>query len=123
MAFYNPPFQHRNFITPRWLILLLGLFLILLSMFMISTLDKTPKEHPALNATVATVTKERGYPRKMSGRISLAGPPSPYLAASIKTTPLEESLVALFQSAGRVDARTGRYSEIPAGTKLRKIAV
>lgn len=125
MTFYNPPFQYRNLFTLRWLILTIGLLLILLSMFMVSTLDKAPKGQPILDSAVATraLLKERQYPQKVSGHISLASPFNPYLAASVKTTPLEESLAELLKGAGRLETKTGHYSEIPAGTKLLKVTI
>jgi Sporulation and spore germination len=124
MAFYNPPFQCRNLLTPRWLMLIIGLFLILISMFIVSTLDKTPKGPLILDSAIASraLLKEKG-PQKVSGHISLASSFNPYLAASVKTTLLEESLVDLLQGAGQADVKSGRYSEIPAGTKLLKVMI
>lgn len=125
MTFHNAPCQPPSASFSRqWLILFLGLFLILLSMFMVSTLDQTPQLRPVVDSAIASrwMPKQKQDSQPILGRIDNRLS-NTYLAASVKTTPLETSLLDLLKGSRLQARQTGQYSEIPKGTRLLGVSI
>jgi hypothetical protein len=105
------------------LLIIIGVLLLLLSMFMVSTLERAPKENIMPDSAIAAAKLIDDIPAD----IELATrPPSlkllknvsaaPLLKGGVKATVLETSLTNLIEHPSRV-------SEIPAGTELLGVTV
>lgn len=128
MALYIPPVRHRHHISPELLLMILGLLLLLVTLFMFSIPDRTPKERFAPDSAIAATTIIDHKPDdidiaaqpQMKGSVTMAAPlVTPQLTATIIKTSLEASLRDLLNRPNVA----GQYSEIPSGTQLLGVTV
>lgn len=123
MAFSLPSRHQRQF-DPEILVILIGLFLLLLSMLLVAFQETAPRERLVPKPEVAKVALAQGeQPAGTPGVVNTGTAANAVITATVKAGPLEVALRDLLKGPSAAEIKAGQYSEIPKGTQLLGVSV